>query len=93
MDLPAVGDARRTEGQFPAANLGPVNGDGQTQSRSDAAMVKEIVSIGLEVVDIENPSAIGNGDSELMFFVAFSQEREEAATVRACKIAPTDLQP
>lgn len=52
VDLSTVGDAGRTERQFPAADLGSLNGDGQTQSGTDAAVVKEILSIGLEVGDI-----------------------------------------
>jgi len=52
MNLPTVSDAGRTERQFPAADFGPINSDGQTQSGTDAAVVKEILSIGLEVGDV-----------------------------------------
>ena len=47
----------------------------------NAVWPKEVLGIGLEVSDIEHPSSIGNRDSELMFFIAFSQEREKPATV------------
>ena len=49
-------------------------------------MVKEIASVGLEIVGVEHPPAIGNGDSELMLFVALSLKREEPTTVRSTKL-------
>src|SRR5579864_5160853 len=85
MNLSAMGDAGRTEGQFPPADFCAVNADRQTQSRSNAAMVKEITSVGLEIVDVENPPAIRKGDPELMFLVALSLEREEPAIVGCTK--------
>src|SRR6202166_3497267 len=49
-------------------------------------MVKEIVGAGFEIVHVENPAAIGNGDSELMFFVALSAKGEETAIVQVAKL-------
>src|SRR5450631_3255086 len=86
VDLSTVGNARRAEGQLPAADFGSGNGDRQTQARSNAAMVKIIVRICLEVVDVENPSAIGDCDTELMFFVALPKEWEEAAKFLFAKL-------
>jgi hypothetical protein len=48
-------------------------------------MVEEIARIGLEVVDVQNPSAIGDGDSELVFFIAFPQEWQEPAIAGLAK--------
>ncbi len=48
-------------------------------------MVKEIVRVGLEVVSVENPSAIGNGDTELMLLVALTPQRKEATIVRCAE--------
>ena len=86
MDLTTLGNARRPQGQLPASNFGPLNGDRQAQARSDAAVVEEVVGIGLEVVGVEHPPAVRNGDSELMFFVAFSKQGKEPATVGAAKL-------
>src|ERR1700704_3659400 len=49
-------------------------------------MVKEIVGAGFEIVHVENPTAIGNSDSELMLFVALSLKREETTIVRGAKL-------
>src|SRR6202049_3310502 len=49
-------------------------------------MGKEIVGAGFEIVHVENPAAIGNGDSELMFFVALSAKGEETAIVQVAKL-------
>src|ERR1700674_1063419 len=49
-------------------------------------MVEEIVGVGFEIVRIENPTAIGNGDSELMLFVALSLKGEETTIVHRAKL-------
>src|SRR4029077_133438 len=49
-------------------------------------MVKEIVRVGLEIVRVENPTTIGNGDSKLMLFVALSLKGEETTIVRGAKL-------
>src|SRR6202790_3849266 len=49
-------------------------------------MVEEIVGAGFENVGGEHPSAIRDGDSELMLFVALSLKREEPTTVRSTKL-------
>jgi len=45
-------------------------------------VVEKIGDIGFESVGVENPSAVGDGDSELMFFVALTVERLKRASVR-----------
>ena len=42
-------------------------------------MVEKIGDIGLEVVGVEDPSAVRDGDAELMFLVALTVERQKAA--------------
>src|SRR6267143_2447323 len=86
VDLSTVGDAGRAECQFPTADFSSINRDRQTQPRSDAALVKEIAGAGFEIVRVENPTAIGNGDSELMLFVALSVKRQETTIVRGAKL-------
>src|SRR4030081_3448045 len=49
-------------------------------------MVEEIVGAGFEIVGVEHPPAIRDGDSELMLFVALSLKREEPTTVRSTKL-------
>ena len=43
-------------------------------------MVEEIRDVGAEVVGVEHPAMEGNGDSELMFFIALSVEWDESET-------------
>ena len=84
MKLGAVGDARRAQGEFPSANQGLVVGEGKEDvGGSDVVVVEKIGDIGFEGIGVENPSAVGNGDAELMFFVALAVERQKAAAV-AC---------
>src|SRR6266481_7047601 len=49
-------------------------------------MVEEIASVGLEIVGVEHPPAIGDGDSELMFFVALAVKGKETTIVRGAKL-------
>src|SRR2546429_9958731 len=49
-------------------------------------MVEEIAGVGLEIVRVENPTAIRNCDSELMLFVALSLKGEETTIVRGAKL-------
>ena len=49
-------------------------------------MIEEITSIGFEVVGVESPSAIRNGYTELMFFVALTLKRDETAIVGSAEI-------
>src|SRR6202140_5270241 len=49
-------------------------------------MVEEIVSVGLEIVGVEHPAAIGYRESKLMFFVALSLKGEETTIVRSAKL-------
>ena len=43
---------------------------------SDVVVVEEIGDVGFESVGVENPSAIGDGHSELMFFVALAVQSD-----------------
>jgi len=72
MNLSTMGDKGRAKGKFPATNDCLGNRDGKTSSRTDAAMIEEITSIGFEVIDVEYPSTIRNGYPELMFFIALA---------------------
>ena len=45
---------------------------------ADVVVVEKIVDIGFEVVGVEHPSAVRDGDAELMFFVALAVERNES---------------
>jgi len=91
VDLSTVSDAGRTERQLPATDFGSISCDRQTQSGTDAAVVKEIAGVGSEVGDIQNPAAVGNGNSELMLFVALPVTGGNH-NCSCCKIARKDLQ-
>ena len=55
------------------------NGDGKEDvGCPDVVVVEKIGDVGLKVIGIENPSAVRDGDAELMFFVAFTVQRDEA---------------
>src|SRR4029077_1515176 len=71
---------------FPAANDSLGNRDGEAGSRSDTAMIEEITSIGFEVVGVQRPSAIRNGDTKLMLFVTLAVKRDEPAIVVAAEL-------
>ena len=71
-------DAGRTQREFPSANQGLGNGDGKENiRRSDVVVVEEIRDVGLEVIGVEYPSAVRDGNAELMFFVALAGQRDE----------------
>ena len=72
-NLPAVCDARRTQRQLPAPHFGQVNRNRQTESRPKTVVIEEIAGVGLEVIDVEYPSAIRNGHTELVLFVALAR--------------------
>ncbi len=79
MQLSAVSEARRAEREFPAANDSLRDGDGEEDAGgADVVVVEEILDVGAEVVGVENPSAVRDGDAELMFFVALAVQGDEA---------------
>src|ERR1700736_4587056 len=76
VNLSAVDEQRRAEGEFPSTNNRLSNRKGKEYVRfADVAVIEEIVGVGLKGVGIESPTAIGDGDAELMFFVALAVQR------------------
>jgi len=86
MDLAATRNPRRPESKFPPANNSLGNRDGNAGPGTDAAMIEEITGIGLEVVGVNRPSAVGNTYAKLMLFVALALERDEPAIVGCAEI-------
>src|SRR5271154_3464601 len=79
INLRAIFDARGTQCQFPAFDARALNGYGNKQlGILKIIMVKEICGQGLEIVCVDGPAAEGNGDAELVFFVALAVQRNEA---------------
>jgi len=75
VNLPAVRDSRRAQRQFPSANQGSGIGEREENVRSsNVVVVEKIGNISLEGIGVEHPSAIRNGNAELMFFIAFAME-------------------
>src|ERR1035437_4409448 len=67
----------------PPANQGYGIGEGKEDVGSpDVVVVEKIRDIGFEGVGVEDPSAVRNGDAELMFFVALTVERQKLAAGR-----------
>src|SRR5664279_2767134 len=82
-----MGDARRPQREFPAADEGLLNREGEEEiGFSDSVVVEEIIGSGAEGVGVERPSAEGYGDAELMLFVAFAVQRDEGATVLCAQL-------
>ena len=80
-DLVGVGEVKlnparetgRAQREFPSSNQGLGNGNGEEDvGRSDIVVVQKIGDVGLEVIGVEDPSAVRDGDAELMFFVALT---------------------
>jgi hypothetical protein len=44
-------------------------------------VIEEIVGVGLKGVGIESPTTVGDGDAELMFFVALAVQRDKSKIV------------
>ncbi len=80
--LAEVPEARRAEAEFPGADEGAVDGDGEVDAGvADVGVVEEVVDAGLEGVGVEEPAAEGNLNAELMLFVALAVERGEGGVV------------
>src|ERR1039458_290272 len=75
-------EARRAEGEFPGADEGAVDGDGEVDAGvADVGVVEEVVDAVLEGVGVEQPAAEGNLHAELVFFIAFAVEGYEGGVV------------
>src|SRR5229473_5047783 len=69
MKLCAMSDAWRTQRQFPSADEGLFNREGEEEvGFSDGVVVEEIPDTGTEGVGVERPPTEGDGDAELMLF-------------------------
>ena len=78
VQLDAVGDAGRAQGELPGADEGVGDGDGKEDvGGADVVVVEKIGDIGFEGVGVEDKSAERDGDAELMFFVALAMERDD----------------
>ena len=87
MKLGAVGNARRSQRQLPAADEGLSNREREEEvGFSEDVVVEEIVGAGAESVGVERPSAEGDGDPELVLFVPLAVERNEAARIRHAQL-------
>src|SRR5882762_1009051 len=76
--LPAILNARRADGEFPAYDTCSVNRQREENvGVSDIAVIEVISCARLERIRIDGPSAQRNGDSELRFFVALAVKRNE----------------
>ena len=78
--LDTMGNTRRAQRELPCLNHGLGNGEGKEDvGSSDVVVVEKIGDIGFEGIGVENPSAVRDGDAELMFLVALTVERQKAA--------------
>src|SRR5487761_232598 len=79
MHLPNPPEPRRAKGRFPSANQGLLNREREEHIRvADVVVVKEILRARLERIGVQKPSTNRNRYAVLMFFIAFSAQRNEA---------------
>src|SRR5579872_8822 len=82
MKLATVGDAGRAQRDLPSADSRILNGEREKEiGLADVVVIEKIGCVGAEGVGIENPSAPGNVDAELRFFVTLAVERDESEVV------------
>ena len=73
MRLAQAPESRGSNGEFPAADQGPVDRDREEDVRvPDGIVVKEIGRAGAELIDVERPASKRDRDSELALYVALS---------------------
>src|SRR5487761_741654 len=79
MHLPNPPEPRRAKGRFPSTNQGLLNREREEHIRvADVVVVEEILRARLERIGVQKPSPNRNRYPELMLFVAFSSQRNEA---------------
>ena len=86
MELSTIGNPGRAKRKFPASDDRLGNRDGIASPRTDAAVIKKITGVGLEVVDVNRPPTVRNGYAKLMLFVTLAAERDEPAVIDTAKL-------
>ena len=87
VNLGAMGEARGTQRDLPAADEGSFDGQREEEIRfADHVVIEEIVDARSETVGVDDPAAVGDGHPELEFFVAFAVERGESTVVRGAEV-------
>ena len=77
--LTAITKAGRAQGELPAADARAFDGDGEKEiGIVEIVVVKEVCGAREKVIGVKGPTAQGNGDAELMLFVALAVKRDEA---------------
>lgn len=76
-------EPRRPHTCFPAANACPLQGDGEEDAGVSQDVVVEVIAgTRPEVVDLDRPGSNGDGEPELVLFVAFSSQGQEVEPLR-----------
>ena len=79
MDLAVMRDARRTQSELPTTNYSFGDGDGKKQIRfANIIVIEKIRHVRSEVIGVQGPATVRDGNSELMFFVALAMQRDES---------------
>ena len=87
MNLRPVREPGRTQRDLPAANSRFVDRQWEEQvGFSDHVVIEEVGGASVERVRVERPSAEGDGDAELMFFIPFAGEGCKATVAAITKI-------
>ena len=82
VNVSAVPKLWGAQGQLPTLNAGAINRKREENvGFANAAVIKEISDLGVEVVSIDDPATERNGNAELALFIALAMEGEEAKIV------------
>src|SRR2546425_7149502 len=77
---------RRARRNFECSDARPGNSQGKENIRvAQRVVIEKIPYAGAEIIRFDHPSADGNRDSKLMFFVAFAAQRNETKALPDCQ--------
>ena len=80
MNIRALGEARRVQGDFSAANSGMADGQRDENVVLERVVVEEISGAGAEVGDVERPAGDGNREAEFALLIPLTVKWGEIET-------------
>src|ERR1035438_5926388 len=87
VDLGAIMNAWRTQGEFPPIDARTLDGDGEKDvGIIEVVVVEEIVGASQKIVGVECPSSDRNRHSKLMFFIALPVQGGKAQVLTGGKL-------
>src|ERR1039457_3214878 len=87
VNLGPVRNARRAQGQLPASNNGPLNGEREEEiGLADVVVIEKIRRVRANHVSVEHPAAPPDVHTELFFYVPLAMKGYESQTTVARKL-------